>query len=54
MSSLNSKKIELLPKNINPANAPKTRLIEDFWAVLKAKVYEKIFLNFLEMYKDKV
>ena len=27
---LKSKKIEFLPKNINPANAPKTRSIEDF------------------------
>ena len=38
---LNSKKIEFLAKNINPANAPKTRPIEDFWGILKAKVYAK-------------
>jgi hypothetical protein len=33
-----SKKIEYLPKIINPANAPKLRPIEDFWG--KTNVYE--------------
>ena len=35
-----SKKIEFLPKIINPANAPKLRPIEDFWGILKTNVYE--------------
>ena len=35
-----SKKIEYLPKIINPANAPKLRPIEDFWGILKTNVYE--------------
>ena len=26
---------------MNPANAPKLRPIEDFWGILKQKVYEK-------------
>jgi hypothetical protein len=30
---LNSKKIEFVPKYLNPANAPKTRPIEDFWGL---------------------
>jgi hypothetical protein len=34
------KKIEFLPKIINPANAPKLRPIEDFWGILKTNVYE--------------
>jgi len=34
------KKIEFLPKIINPANAPKLRPIEDFWRILKTNVYE--------------
>ena len=38
---LNSENIEFLPKNINPANAPKLRPIEDFWGILKNIVYEK-------------
>ena len=38
---LNSKKIEFVPKYLNPANAPKTRPIEDFWGILKGKVYAK-------------
>jgi hypothetical protein len=35
---LNSKKIEFVPKYLNPANAPKTRPIKDFWGILKGKV----------------
>jgi hypothetical protein len=35
-----SKKIEFLPKIINPANAPKLRPIEDFWGILKTNGYE--------------
>jgi hypothetical protein len=38
---LNSKKIEFVPKYLNPANAPKTRPIEDFLGSLKGKVYAK-------------
>jgi len=38
---LNSKKIEFVPKYLNPANAPKTRQIEDFWGISKGKVYAK-------------
>ena len=28
---------------MNPANAPKLRPIEDFWSILKQKVYEKVW-----------
>ncbi len=38
---LNSKKIEFVPKYLNPANAPKTRPIEDFWGNLKGNMYAK-------------
>jgi len=38
---LNSKKIEFVPKYLNPANATKTRPIEDFWSILKGKGYAK-------------
>ena len=34
------KKIEFLPKIINPVNTPKLRPIEDFWGILKTNVYE--------------
>ena len=36
---LESKGIEFVPKTLNPANVPKARPIEDFWAILKQKVY---------------
>ncbi len=35
-----SKKIEFLPKIINPVNAQKLCPIEDFWGILKTNVYE--------------
>ena len=35
------KKNEFVPKDLNPANPPKTRPIEDFWEILKSKVYAK-------------
>ena len=38
---LKDKNVQFVPKNINPANVPKVRPIEDFWGLLKAKVYEK-------------
>ena len=38
---LKSEKIEFVLKDMNPANAPKLRPIEDFWGILKQKVYEK-------------
>ena len=41
MNWLIEKKIEFVPKDLNPANAPKTRPIEDFWGILKSKVYAK-------------
>lgn len=37
---LTSKGIPYVPRDINPANVPKARPIEDFWGNLKAKVYE--------------
>ena len=37
---LSAKKINFVPKAINPANVPKCRPIEDFWANLKRMVYE--------------
>ncbi len=30
-----------IPKYLNRANAPITRTIEDFWGILKSKVYAK-------------
>ena len=38
---LKSGKVVFVPKDINPANVPKARPIEDFWGTLKQKVYEK-------------
>ena len=38
---LKSKNIEFIQKNDNPANVPKARPIEDFWANLKCHVYAK-------------
>jgi len=37
---LQTEKIRFVPKNRNPANVPKVRPIEDFWGLLKQKVYE--------------
>ena len=38
---LKEKKINYMAKWMNPANVPKARPIEDFWANLKQQVYEK-------------
>jgi DNA-directed RNA polymerase alpha subunit len=35
------KKIKFVEKCENPANVPEVRAIEDFWSILKSKVYEK-------------
>ena len=35
-----SEKIVFVPKDMNPANVPKARPIEDFWGTLKQKVYK--------------
>ena len=44
-----------MTKNINPANAPKLRPIEDFWGTLSAKVYEKDWsANNLTQLKKKI
>jgi hypothetical protein len=40
---LKSKKIEFVPKYLNPANAPKTRPIEDF-----LRYFKKAYLNLKE------
>lgn len=37
---LNSKKFKYVDKEINPANTPESRPIEDFWSELKRMVYE--------------
>ena len=37
---MNAKKINFVKREDNPANVPECRLIEDFWSVLKEKVYE--------------
>jgi hypothetical protein len=37
---LKEMKIPVIPKDMNPANVPKARPIEDFWANLKAEVYK--------------
>ena len=39
LEHLKNNNIEIVPKYLNPANVPKTRPIEDFWAILKQKVY---------------
>lgn len=39
--TLNEQNIPFVPKNDNPPNVPQARPIENFWAVLKRKVYEK-------------
>ena len=41
LTDLRDKKINFVEKYDNPANVPKVRPIEDFWAILKQKVYEK-------------
>lgn len=38
---LTSQNIPFVPKKDNPPNIPQARPIEDFWSVLKRKVYEK-------------
>lgn len=38
---LTEQKIPFVPKKDNPPNVPQARKIEQFWAVLKRKVYEK-------------
>ena len=40
LAYLNTEKIKYVRKNDNPSNCPKVRPIEDFWALLKRKVYE--------------
>ena len=37
---LKSEKVNLLPKDLNPASVPKARPIEDFWGNLKTIVYQ--------------
>jgi predicted transcriptional regulator len=37
---LHSENVTFIPKSMNPANVPKVRPIEDFWGILKQKVYE--------------
>ena len=38
---LRTKNVNFVQKEDNPANVPEIRTIEDFWSVLKGKVYEK-------------
>jgi transposase len=40
VSYLNDQNIKFVPKHENPANVPEVRPIEDFWSILKGKVYE--------------
>lgn len=52
---LNEKKINFVPKNINPANVPKARPIEDFWANLKREVYKGGWAaNNLDVLKNRI
>ena len=37
---IQAENVPFVPKSLNPANVPKVRPIEDFWAILKHKVYE--------------
>ena len=37
---LNDQNIKFVAKHENPANVPEVRPIEDFWSILKGKVYE--------------
>ena len=37
---MNEKKINFVKREDNPANVSECRPIEDFWSVLKGKVYE--------------
>ena len=36
-----AKNLKFVEKHENPANVPEVRPIEDFWSILKGKVYEK-------------
>lgn len=38
---LDANNIQYIPKDLNPANLPESRPIEDFWAKLKRKVYKQ-------------
>ena len=38
---LTEQNIPYVPKQDNPPNVPQARPIEDFWSVLKSKMYEK-------------
>ena len=37
---LESKKVKFIAKVDNPPYVPETRTIEDFWGILKARVYK--------------
>lgn len=41
LEHLRSENIDFVEKKVNPANVPEVRPIEDFWAILKRKVYAK-------------
>lgn len=41
LAFLTSENIDFIQKSDNPANVPEIRVIEDFWAYLKAQVYSK-------------
>ena len=42
---LKREKIEFVPKDMNPSNAPKLRPIENFWGILKQKFHKSIRFN---------
>jgi hypothetical protein len=46
----NSQRVPFVQRKLNPANVPKCRPIEDYWGILKRKVYEKVRLRNLHSY----
>jgi hypothetical protein len=40
VATFNDENINFVPKDMNPANCPEVRPIEDFWAYLKGQVYK--------------
>ena len=52
---LSDQKIDVVPKNYNPANCPELRPIEGFWSELKRLVYDKCWVaDNLEQLRNRI
>jgi transposase len=55
LAYLKSENIDIVPKAINPANAPEVRPIEDFWTEIKRIVYDGAWeANNLEQLRNRI